>query len=324
MLAGGKGRRLAVAVGMLVLVPAVAPRVEAQRIEYSAAIGASRGTFVFSEPTTSWVLDQGLVLAAGWWRLGANLPLVMQNSSAITFIGGLPLPTGGPYSGVLRGRSSGSTIPMRGRRGSGSGAGTGGSIVADARLAGVADAVAAPPLASLVDSGAVESPGPFSTRVGDPVLRAEAELSRGDATRVGARILAKLPLADPSSGIGTGAFDYGAGLSVAASIDRTFFFADVDHWVLGDMPELPLRDLTSASLGAGFAFGAQGRLSALASVSGATAIVDNVSAPLSAGASLGLAVRPERFITVGATIGLSESAPDWSLTLGWRVSLRDR
>jgi len=38
---------------MLVLVPTVATRVEAQRIEYSATVGASRGAFVFSEPTTS-------------------------------------------------------------------------------------------------------------------------------------------------------------------------------------------------------------------------------------------------------------------------------
>lgn len=321
-LAGGKGRRLAAAVGMFVLVPAVATRVEAQRIEYSATVGASRGAFVFSEPTTSWVFDQGLAIAATRWRFGANLPVVTQNSSAISYIGGLPVPTGGPYAGAVRGRASGTTIPMSGRRGSGSGAGNGALV--DERTGRTTAIEAAPPLASLVDSGAVESPGPFSTHVGDPVVRAEADLVRGATTRLGVRMLAKLPLADPASGVGTGELDYGAGVSLSASIARTFFFADLDHWVLGDMPDLPLRDLTAAALGVGLTFGETGRFSAMASVSGATAIVDNIEAPVSAGASLGLAVRPERFVTLGATFGLTESAPDWGLTVGWRVSLHER
>lgn len=330
-LAGGKGRRLVMAVGMLVLVPAVSSRAEAQRIEYSASVGASRGAFVFSEPTTSWVFDQGLTFNANWWRLGANLPVVMQNSSAITYIGGIPLPTGGPYSGTMRGRTSGQTVPMSGRRGSGSGSGTGpgtgsgGLITADARFAD-ARAIAAVPGALLVDSGAVEAPGDLAMHLGDPVLQAETELSLGarGTTRLGAKLLTKLPLSDPESGVGTGELDYGAGLSFSAVSARTFFFVDVTHWVLGDMVDLPLRDLTSGSLGVGLTFGEMGRVSTLASVSGATAIVDNVEAPLSAGLSIGLAVREQRFVTLGATVGLSESSPDWGVTAGWRVSLRPR
>lgn len=324
-LAGGKGRWLVMAVGMLALVPAVSARVAAQRIEYSSSVSASRGAFVFSEPTTSWVFDQGLLLNAEWWRLGLNLPVVMQNSSAITYIGGIPLPTGGPYSGTMAGRSSGETIPMRGRRGAGSGSGAGTGAFSDARI-GTAWTLMPPSGASLVDSGAVEEPGALALNVGDPVLQAETELTLGarGTTRLGAKLLTKLPLADPESGVGTGEFDYGAGLTFSAAAARTFFFADVSHWVLGDMPDLGLRDLTSGSLGIGLTFGEMGRLSTLASVSGATAIVDNVDPPLSAGLSLGLAVREQRFVTLGATVGLSESSPDWGVTVGWRVSQRPR
>lgn len=322
-LAGGKGRRLVMAVGMLALVPTVSARMEAQqagtrRLDYSASVGASRGAFVFSDPTTSWVFDQGLRLGTPQWSLGVNLPLVMQNSSAITYIGGIPLPTGGPDAGAMRRRIPGSTITMSGRRGSGSGTGTG-------ALREAASAIGLP-LTALVDSGAVAAPGALELHVGDPVLQVETGVTVGarGTTRVGASLLAKLPFADPATGVGTGRFDYGAGLSFSTATARTFVFADLAHWVLGDLSDLPLRDLTSASLGAGLTFGEMGRVSTLASVSGATAIVDNVDAPLAAGLSIGLAVREHRFVTFGASVGLSESSPDWSVSLGWRVSRHTR
>jgi hypothetical protein len=309
-------RSLAVA-GMLSLVPAAGWSVLAQRLEYTAALSASRGSFIFAEPTTSWVFDQGLVLAADRWRLGLNLPLVTQNSSALTYIGGMPVPTGGPDAGAVRDRTGGATIGTRRRGGSGSGAGA-------ALLMGAPIATAS--ASALADSGFVASPGAYTTTLGDPVLSAATELAYGarGTTRIGAQLLAKLPVATSSSGVGTGVFDYGAGLSFSAVGLRTFFFADLSHWVLGDMSDLPLRDITSGALGVGVTFGEMGRVSTLASVSGATAIVRTMDAPLSAGLSLGIAAGARRYFTVGATAGFSESAPDWSLAVGWRRSLSAR
>jgi len=309
-------RSLAVA-GMLALVPAAGSALLAQRLEYTAALSASRGSFIFADPTTSWVFDQGLVLAAERWRLGLNVPLVTQNSSALTYIGGMPLPTGGPDAGAVRDRTAGTTIGTRRRGGGGSGAGA-------ALLTGAPIATAS--ASALADSGFVASPGAYTTNLGDPVLSAATELAFGASgtTRIGAQLLAKLPVATPSSGVGTGEFDYGAGLSFSAVGLRTFFFADLSHWVLGDMPDLPLRDITSGALGVGVTFGEMGRVSTLATVSGATAIVGTMDAPLSAGLSLGIAAGERRYFTVGAAAGLSESAPDWSLSVGWRRSLSSR
>ncbi len=312
-------RSLAVA-GMLALVPAAGSALLAQRLEYSAALSASRGSFIFAEPTTSWVFDQGLVLAADRWRLGLNVPLVTQNSSALTYIGGMPVPTGGPDAGAVRTRDASTTIGMR-RRGAGTGGGAALLLGARGTTPGTTPAATA-----LADSGFVALPGAYTTNVGDPMLNAATELTSGESgtTRLGAQVLAKIPVATPSSGVGTGEFDYGAGLSFSAAGARTFFFADVSHWVLGDMPDLPLRDITSGALGVGLTFGEMGRVSTLASVTGATAIVDNMEAPLSAGLSLGIAAGERRFFTVGANAGLSESAPDWSLSVGWRRSLSAR
>lgn len=314
---GGRWMRRSLAVaGMLALVPAAGSSLLAQRLEYTAALSASRGSFIFAEPTTSWVFDQGLVLAADRWRLGLNIPLVTQNSSALTYIGGMPVPTGGPDAGAVRTRDGSTTIGMRRR-----GAGTGGG---GALLLGAPGTTTA--ASALADSGFVALPGAYTTNVGDPMLAAATELAFGASgtTRLGAQLLAKIPVATPSSGVGTGEFDYGAGLSFSAAGARTFCFADVSHWVLGDMPDLPLRDITSGALGVGLTFGEMGRVSTLASVTGATAIVGNMEAPLSAGLSLGIAAGERRFFTVGANAGLSESAPDWSLSLGWRRSLSAR
>lgn len=325
--AGGRKRwRLAVAVGTMLIVPAVGAH--AQRIDYTATLAASRGAFIFSEPTTSWVFDQGFSWNADRWRLGVNLPVVRQNSSAITYIGGIPIPTGGPYAGAVRGRTSGTSVPMQGRRGSGTGGGGGGAGAALAAASFGASAVTLDPgpIAGLVDSGAVEEPGPYETQVGDPVLQAGADfgLDAAGRTRLGFSLLGKVPVATVESGVGTGEFDYGAGLSFSVSSERGFLFADVTHWRLGDLPDLPLNDLTSGAIGVGVSFGAARRLSALASVSASTAVVDNVEAPRSAGLSLGYAVREGRFVTLGGTAGLSESAADWTVTVGWRASLRPR
>lgn len=310
-------RSIAVA-GMLALVPAAGPSLLAQRLEYTAALSASRGSFIFAEPTTSWVLDQGLVFGADRWRLGINVPLVTQNSSALTYIGGMPLPTGGPDAGAVRTRDPSATIGMR-RRGSGSGTGVGAAL-----LQGSPATTAA--ATALADSGFVALPGAYTTNIGDPVLNAATELTMGanGTTRLGVQLLAKIPVAIPSSGAGTGEFDYGAGLTFSAVGGRTFLFADVSHWMLGDMPDLPLRDITSGALGLGLTFGEMGRVSTLASVSGATAIVSTLEAPLSAGLSLGIVAGERRYFTVGANAGLSESAPDWSLSIGWRRSLSAR
>jgi len=273
---------------------------KAQRLEYSGSVSAASGTFVFSEPTTSFAFTNALLLAAERWRLGASFPLVLQNSSALTYVGQRLVPTGGPNAGAVRDRMSGERIPSPRRRGGGSGGGGGSTVV---------------------DSGAVEGPGPYELSIADPMLDIDAELLRisGGAARVSGQLFVKLPLADVTSGVGTGQFDYGGGLTFAASGRSVFGFAGITHWILGDMPDLPLRDMTSASAGVGRSFGELGRVSVMGSMSGSSAIAPSVDPALSAGVGVGLALRDRRFLNLGLQLGLTESTPDWSLSLGWRI-----
>lgn len=288
-------RRLARVIGVIVSISVTSTAPAAQQIDYNSSVTASRGTFVFSEATTSWAIDQGLTLSTSHWRFGVNLPVIVQNSSVLTYIGGVPLPTGGPAAAVVRGRAAGSKIVMRGRR----------------------DTLAAP------GSALVESPGAMSLEVGDPVVHAAWNVALADRSRVrmGVRALTKIPVADPSSGVGTGEFDHGVGVDISVVAARTFLYADATHWWLGDMPDLPLRNLTTVAMGLGRSLDRQGRVSALTTLTAATALVDNIDPPVALGLSIGLAVAERRYVTVSGAAGLTESAPDWSISVGWRVSL---
>ena len=304
-----RASRTALLTGALVLGPLVGPSARAQRLEYGGGLSAATGEFIFTERSTSWVLTNGLQIAGERWRIGVSLPVITQNSTAITMVGGMPLPTGGPNAGPIRDRTGGESIPMQRKRGGTGGTGAGNLARASGGI-----------LPSLVDSGAVEGLGPYTTNIGDPFfdLGGDFFVSSSGAVRLGAQVFAKVPIADPESGVGTGAFDYGVGASFSMVADRALFFADVSHWQLGDLDSLPLSDLTSGSIGVGRTLGTARRLSVLASLNGTTAFFETVDPALSAGIGLGYAPRPGRFLSVNLTVGMSESVAEWTASVGWR------
>lgn len=295
--------RHTVVAGALVLLPATAARVDAQRVEYTGSFQSSAGAYVFDEATISHVFLHGLTVTGGRWRFGGSLPLIIQNSSVVSYIGGQPIPTGGPHSGVMRDRDAGEEVPMR-RRG---GAGTGGAR-------GVAPA--------LIDTTAIPpAPGAYEAHLGDPILQAGLDLatSSDDTRRLGAQLMAKLPLADVNSGVGTGAADFGAGVSLSITTGRTFVFVDATYWTIGDLPDLALRDIVNGTFALGRILGDAGKWTILGSFSGATPILGNVEAPLSTGLSVAYVRFPRRALNVGVSFGLSESSPDWTASVGWSI-----
>jgi hypothetical protein len=215
------------------------------------------------------------------------------------------------------GGRTGDRVPMQRRDGSGGGGGGAGLVMA-APLPG-----AAPPASAVVDSGYVEAPGAYAFSLGDPIVHAGTDLfvSADGRRRLSFQGLAKLPLADPASGVGTGKVDYGAGVNLSFTLSSVFLFADVSHWVVGDLADLPLRDVTGGALGVGRAFGEMGRVSLMGTVSGATAVVAGTDPPLSAGFGLGVLLGGDRSVNVGGSVGLSESSADWTIWTGWRVGV---
>ena len=158
--------------------------------------------------------------------------------------------------------------------------------------------------------------------LGDPVFRADFAVSERQASGVkfGVYGAAKPPLADEDSGFGTGEWDYGAGITVSKRVGSALFLADLGYWTFGDLPDFELEDPFTYSLALGRSL-AGGNYSVLGSVSGYTGTVDGVDGPLEAGFTVSRLNSSGRSFNVTLSAGLTESAPDYSLSTGWRVGL---
>lgn len=280
---------------------------DAQRLEYSGALQGASGDYIFTERTTSFSLSNGIALTARRLRLALTLPLLYQNSTAVTYVGGVPVGTGGPDGGVVRERQQGSTVPMGPRHGPG-GAGSSG--------------VAGPSLQEVPGPQVVAAPGDFQFDVGDPLIEAGVEVYRGlgIVQAVTVHGFAKAPLADAASGVGTGAWDYAGGVTMGLGGARNHLVADATWWIVGDMPDLPLENSFAWTVSAGRSFAA-GRWTVMASMAGATSVVSNADDPLSVGIGIGHAPRSTRGLGASISFGLSESSPDFTTYVGWRFAL---
>lgn len=277
--------RLAAVAG---LCAAVAAPAAAQSVTYIGSVQASTGDYIFTDRTTSLYFVNGIELTAGLVRVSGTLPVIGQSTPWVTY-GPVAVPSGGKLSGEVAREVMG--------RGTGQGRRT---ITLPVTQEGVA----------------------YATGVGDPLVRADVEFVTDRGSRPSLRInaSAKFPLADPDNGFGTGAWDYGGGVSLSKRIRRRSMFVDVAYWNFGDLPDLQLKDAVAYSVGYGQILGT-GRWSMLASVSGWTAIIDGASPQLELGLGLSRLIKPGRSISISAGVGLTETAPDVSIGLGWRVAL---
>jgi hypothetical protein len=178
-------------------------------------------------------------------------------------------------------------------------------------------------LALTTDSGFVEAPGAYRFTLGDPILSVGRDVwtSFDGAHRVGLQGSAKLPLAPVSSGVGTGAADIGAALSTAMTLGGTIVALDVSHWIIGDLPDLELRDITGAMLGIGQVFGWTRQHSVTLAYSAATAAVARSEAPQTVSIAYGFLSDSGGGLNAGVTHGLTESSAEWTAWVGWRRAL---
>lgn len=276
-------KRLLTAV-MLVMAPAP---LMAQGLHYEGSLGLSRGSYIFADPITTWSLHTGLALSTGRVTLRASLPLILQNSTLLTGSGMGGVPSGGSNSGVVA--DSGQ------QRGGG----------------GMSMALAGGPV--MVPSSAYTQ---YNLALGDPQLHASVRLLQG-RTGLGISAMAKAPVADTAT-YGTGQWDAGAGISLSHILGTTTLIgADLSWWHLGDLPDLNFRDPVQGSLSV--AFLRPGGWGASFSLSASTRVLEGYDPPVSAAVSLLRTGQPSWFLTASA--GFTETAPDFSLSLGWRARL---
>lgn len=283
----------------LVLLPAL---LRAQEIRYNGSLTYAEGDYIFTDRTESISLINGL--NARWSRFGISLslPLVAQTSTAVAFLHGVPLPTGGPDHRAVRQRQPGRPVSMGSR-----GEGPGGQSAT---------------LQQTEEPGlVVTEPENYRVSVGDPLLSTSVEAFQGFGLlrAVAVEALVKAPVADAESGVGTGEWDYGFGGSLVFGSGIALLFADAIYWTPGDMPELELKSYLDVGTGVGLSLGE--RWSALVSVTTASEIIENVDPPVSASVSLSRRTRRGASLSGGASVGLSESASDFALFAGWGIEL---
>jgi hypothetical protein len=156
--------------------------------------------------------------------------------------------------------------------------------------------------------------------VGDPLFHADLEFIKEGkffpSLRLSAEI--KMPVTDIDSGFGTGEWDYSAGLSVSKSMGRAFIFADLIYWVLGDLVDLELKDIWSYSFALGSSLGG-GKYAVIATYSGQTQVIEGLDAPAFFGIGFSYRIDSKKSLMLSGSLGLTESAPDFSLSFGWRI-----
>lgn len=302
------------ALGLAVAIHAGTAVCSAQSVRYVGGVSYARGVYVFDQTTHSVWVSNGLTLEMGAFSLSATVPVVIQNSAVVSFVGGQPLPTGGEDADVIRRRREGETVGTHGRRGQG---GAGGPP-APAGLVGAGALVDDPS-----DSATVEFRDRFEAQVGDPLVTGSLRLHSGTGLVRSVALVgsAKAPVRSVESGVGTGAWDVGGGLSVVAGRGRILAFADVSYWSFGDLPDLALDGvwMWAAALSRSLR---DGRLAITANATGSTSFVSSIDPPVSAGLGAVLFSPRGRSLSIMGSVGLTEAAADLSVSLSWSLPLR--
>lgn len=282
----------------LACVLAAAPAVHAQSVTYSGSASYSGGTYIFDTRSDNYMISNGLRVGFGPVTVGVSIPLLIYNGGLVTTVAqGVPLPTGGTQGDVVRDRMPGDMIGTKGKGRN-------------------------PTPEQPIVTDTVVFQEAFRTNFGDPYVNADAEIysSLGALRSVSLTGSAKIPVADVSTGVSSGKWDFGAGASAILSAGRAMLLADVAYWWLGDMPDLVLNDGLSYALGVSIpAF--SGRGSVMGLLSGMSKTIDNMEVPVTVTGSLGRSIGERLFLNAGIGFGLTESAPDFYATLGWSVRL---
>lgn len=263
-------------------------QVAAQSLTYNGSAQYATGDYFFTERTGSFFLSNGLSISGGSVTLSINVPYIVQSSPWISYSSQGLLATGGPSSGSVSGR--GGDGMGKGRR---------------------------------IDPGDTDTISYTQASFGDPNISGTFRIFTSETRRTSLQgnINVKFPLADPSKGFGTGAWDFGAGFSFAQRLGLNYIWlANAMYWQLGDMDELEFQNPLSFSTGLGRVFaGSKWMMSA--NLYGYTRILDEADPPLSTGLSSSFSITEKVQLSANVVVGLSESVSDISTGLGWSVRL---
>jgi hypothetical protein len=280
----------------------------AQQVSYVGGLQYATGSYIFTEPTRTTSLSTGLAVEWGWMRLTGAIPLVVQSTGWVSMVGGNPIPTGGTGHGEVGDRQRGQRLSPGRRGGSGS--------LWEVAPSGVAlENEVVPEPESSASAGR-------RVAVGDPLVTGALAVyrsTRGFARGLELTATVKAPVTGLDHGVGTGEWDWAAGAAAVVALGPVLGFADLAYWWYGDLPDLKLRDGVSWAVGAGLPFGQSYWASGL--LGGGNRLIDTASAPVTGSLALTRRLTRTRSVSVMVGTGLTETAPDFTVSLGWRLGV---
>lgn len=288
--------------------------VQAQQVSvsYTGSAQYTTGSYFFDESTQSFSLSNGLSISGDKLAVSFNVPFIVQNSPWVSYGVAGSIPTGGPDHKTVRDSS---------RQGQGQGPDGDGPdgrnrILASGQSISRSMQKAADEVV-LADTASYNK-----ASFGDPNVYANLKLysSATGATSLRLNTGLKIPFADPTSGYGTGEWDYGMGVSLSQRAGTFFFIADMMKWWFGDLPDLELQDPLTYSFGIGKSLGT-GSWLINANYSGYTEIIDGYDPPKTLNFGIGHFLSDRVSLNSSLSFGLSESSSDFALGLGWNIRL---
>jgi len=261
----------------------------AQVIRYNGSFQYATGSYYFTERTGSFYFSNGISISGDKSSISLSIPFIAQNTPWVSNVGTGILPTGGPKNSMVGDSSSGGK--RRGNRN--------------------------------IDLSTSDTLSYTETNFGDPSLSASIEVlsTKDQKTTISANGGIKLPLANPQKGFGTGEWDWGGGLSWSQHISsKTMLLTSGMFWKLGDMDDLDFNNIITYSAALGQSF-SNGKWMAIISFSGTTQIIDNIDPPLTLGSGVNMQASDKVSLNSNLSIGLTESASDVSIGVGWSLKL---
>ena len=267
----------------------------AQTLRYEGNAGLSNGTYTLATPTTTFGFSNGLALEIGALSFRVTVPTYLQNP--LTIEPALPADTA---AGVTDGGQQAERDSSAGR-----------------------GEPAVTPTMSAADPLGAADLAPVGRRlyVGDPIGQVGVRVMPSNGASLMLRVSAKAPVTD-SVNFGTGRWDVGFGLSLSQRLGgMTFAAVDVSYWLLGDPVTLTLQNPLVASASVSGLFG--GRWGWLVSATGGQSTVEGFPAFYSVGGG-GALLGQVMTLNVNAMVGLSETAADFAVGVGWSLRLLGR
>jgi hypothetical protein len=251
----------------------------AGEVFYAGAVQYSTGDFVFTDRTSNVYVLNGISYTTDRWTVSASIPIIYQNTALVSNAGPGMLPGGGDMTGSSGDHHHGGMM------------GTGATVSTE----------------SFDEVG-----------VGDPLVRGDVALIGGRTQRYSVAVSAtvKAPVADADHGFGTGEWDYAGGLSGRYTSGSYAGAASLFYWWMGDPEGTDFENPVAYGVSA-FRLLGRSRFSAGVSVSGFTRVARGTDGFRQLGTTVMFAPDASRSLSAGLYFGLSDTAPDVGVSVGW-------